>query len=98
MPVKVRQRIVIDSQDAKFVFKPMVLADIANFGENTPQAEVLNFVASKIESWDNVIDENDKPLECNKDNFVKLLPLDVSTNVLDQLMEKMGMGKKLEKK
>ena len=98
MPVRVQQRIVLEIEDAKFVFKPMVLADVANFSDKTPQTEILNLVAGKIESWEGVEDQEGKPVECNKDNFINLLPIDVSTKILKDLMEKMGIGEDFAKK
>ena len=100
MPVRVQQRIVLELKDegAKFVFKPMVLADVANFSDKTPQSEILQLVAGKIESWDGVEDQEGNPVECNKDNFINLLPIDVSSKILKNLMEKMGIGEEFAKK
>lgn len=98
MPVKVRQRIKVEVEDAKFVFKPVVLADVASFTDKTPQNEILQLIAAKIESWEGVVDENDEPVECNKENFINLLPIDVSSKILKQLMERMGIGEEFAKK
>ena len=98
MPITVKKQLRVTVEDAEFVFKHVVLADIMDFGEQPTQKEMLGVLSQKLVSWKGIQDEEGNEIECSADNFLKILPTSLAGKVIKEFLEVSGMGETFGKK